>query len=202
MEFSSNFTTVAKQSEAVASFRGPMSSFIIVKSINHETGISRRWRVFSQGKRSILVKYLFGKMLWDELNSFERNVFWNLPEITTDLTIFLSLKALGLGFDRKLIRKNLERGSFLGFWFVSRQQYLTLKGRVNWFFIEETISLRKVPKFSGYTRHHKDKGSLGSERDFSVSEIFEPLSNVNEESMLHFLTVGEIPLFGGVIFSP
>jgi len=145
---------------------------------------------------------LFGKLLWDELNSLERNIFWYLPEITSDKTIYLSLRALVLGVSKRDLRKRLEFGQFLGLKFITRQQYLTIKGRVNWFFLEETINLRKPIKFSGYTRHHKDKGTLGTEREYFISEILEPTNDVLEENILEYLTVGEFSLFGGVVFHP
>lgn len=169
--------------------------------MNRETGLLRRWTVFSQGKRSTLVRYLFGKLLWDELNNFENTIFWHLQEVTNDKTIYLSLKALILGTSKNDLRRRLEKGEFLGFWNITRQQYLTLKGRVNWFFLEETVSLRRVPKFSGYTKHHKDHGSLSPEREF-ISEIFEPVNDVSEELLLRYLTVGEFSLFGGVYIHP
>jgi len=172
-----------------------------LKSIDREKGVLRRWIVFSQGKRSTLVRYLFGKLLWDELNSLEQSIFWHLSEITLDRTIYLSIKALVLGVSKKDLRKRLEKGSFLDLKFISRQQYLTIKGRVNFFFLEEVINLRRTPKYSGYTRHYKDKGSLRPEREF-ISEVFDPTNDVNEEIILNYLTVGEITLFGGVVLSP
>lgn len=197
-----NFILASKPSEVFTSFRGPLVSFPIVKSIDREKGILRRWIVFSQGKRSTLIKYLLGKLLWDELNSIESSLFWYLPEITNDRTIYLSLKALALGLSKSLLRKRLEKGEFLGFKFITRQQYLTIKGRVNFFLMEETISLRSVPKFSGYTKHHKDKGSLGTEREFYLSEILDPCNDVSDDILLKYLTVGEFTLFGGVVFHP
>jgi len=144
---------------------------------------------------------LFGKLLWDNLNTEETRVFWHLTEITSDRTIYLSLKALVQGVSKRDLRRRLEKAEFLSLWFVSRQQYLTLKGRVNWIFLEETINLRKTPKYSGYTKHYKDKGSLGPGRDI-VSEILEPVYDISDEIILSYLTVGEISLFGGVVLHP
>jgi hypothetical protein len=195
-------TLVSKLSEVLTSFRGPLVSYPIVKSIDREKGVLRRWIVFSQGKRSVLIKYLFGKLLWDELNSFELTILYHLREVSEDRTIYLSLKTLVLGVSKRTLRERLQKGSFLGVWSISRQQYLTIKGRVNFFFLEEVINLRRTPKFSGYTKHYKDKGSLRPEREL-ISEIFEPISDVSENYILQYLTVGEIPLFGGsVILSP
>jgi len=202
MSFNPNIISVSKPSEAFASFRGPMISYPIVKSINRETGQLRRWVVFSQGKRSTLVRYLWGKLLFDELNGLELKVFWHLNEITKDKSIYLSLKALALGVSKRKIRERLETNPF-GLSFVSRQQYLSIKGRVNFFFLEETINLRTVTKYSGYCKHHKDKGSLGPEREEIFPQIFDPLHDVLDEVILKFLTVGEITFFQeNVVFRP
>lgn len=200
-KFQSGFTSVTRPSEVYTSFRGPMISFPIVQYIDREKGTLRRWIVFSQGKRRTLIQYLFGKLLWDNLNAEETRVFWHLTEITRDRTIYLSLKALVQGVSKRDLRRRLEKAEFLSLWFVSRQQYLTLKGRVNWIFLEETINLRKTPKYSGYTKHYKDKGSLGPGRDI-VSEILEPVDDISDEIILSYLTVGEISLFGGVVLHP
>jgi hypothetical protein len=145
---------------------------------------------------------LFGKWLWDELNQEEWKIFWHMSEITSDLTIFLSLKAKNLGTSKKLIRQRLENSPFPELKFIPRQSYLTLKGRVNYSFLEEVINLRKTKKFSGYTKHHKDKGSLGLEREYYLSEIFDPYENVSEETLLSYLTVGEFTLFQGSVRLP
>jgi len=108
------------------------------------------------------------------------------------------MKALALGIDKKLLRKRaLTLKKLTGFDFPSRQTYLTIKGRVNFLLMEETISLRKVPKYSGYTKHYKDKGSLGPEKEEILSEILEPDVNISDEILWHFLSVGDISLFGG-----
>lgn len=199
---SSNFLPVSGPSEVLTSFRGPLIQYPVVQYINREKGTLRRWIVFSQGKRSTLVKYLFAKLLWDELNSLERKVFFSLNEVTKDVTIFLSLKALNLGTPKSLLRERLRTSPFSELKYISRQQYISVKGRVNFFLKEEEINLRKTPKFSGYTKHHNDKGSLGLERDYYISEILEPFESVSEEIILQYLTVGSFSLFGGEILYP
>lgn len=198
----SGLISVSRPSEVYTSFRGPMISFPIVQYIDREKGTLRRWIVFSQGKRQTLVRYLFGKLLWDQLNTEEARVFWHLREITDDITIYLSLKALVLGVSKRDLRNRLIHGEFLGFKPITRQQYQTLKGRVHWFFLEETINLRRTPKYSGYTKHYKDKGSLGIEREVYLSEILDPQYGISEDVLLSYLTVGEISLFGGVVLRP
>lgn len=197
MNRSSNILLASRPSEVFTSFRGPLKSFPVVKFVDRNKGILRRWIVFSQGKRSVLVQYLFGKLLWDELNSQEREIFWYLHEVTSDITIFLSIKALNEGVSKNLLRRRLENSPFPELKFISRQKYLTLKGRINFILTEEEINLRRVPKYSGYSRHHTDKGSLGIEREDYLSEILDPYENVNEAVLLTYLTVGSISLFGG-----
>lgn len=116
--------------------------------------------------------------------------------------MFLSLKALNLGVPKSLLRERLKNSPFPELKYISRQQYISVKGRVNFFLKEEEINLRKTPKFSGYTKHHNDKGSLGTERDSYISEILEPFENIDEEVILEYLTVGRFSLFGGEIFYP
>ena len=195
--------SASRLSEVYTSFHGPMNQYQIVQYIDREKRTLRRWIVISSGKRSTLIRYLFGKLLWDNLNSLEQRVFWSLTEITTNQSIYLSLKALAENFEKKVIRKNLLNApEFLGLEGISRQQYLTLKGRVNCIFKEETISLRKGPKFSGYTKHYKDKGSLGTGRDWLISEVLEPFLDVQEEIKYYFLTVGKLPPLGSGIALP
>lgn len=196
MKFDSKITSASKISEVYTSFRGPMIQFPIMKNIDRTNGTARRWIVFSNGKRSVLVRYLFGKWLWDELNQLEMDIFWHLKEITSDVSIYNALRAYIDGTPKRIIRRRLEAGQdLLDLNFISRQSYLTLKGRTNWFFVEETINLRRTPKYSGYTKHYKDKGSLGSERDI-VSEFLDPVSNISEEIIYNYLTVGEINILG------
>lgn len=199
---SSAILLVSTRSEVLTSFRGPLITFPIVYSVDREKGVLRRWIVFSQGKRSTLIKYLLGKLLWDELNAMERKILFSLPEVTNDPTIFLSLKALNLGVSKRDLRYRLEKSPFTELRFISRQQYLSVKGCVQFFFKFEEISVRRTPKFSGYTKHHTDKGSLGPEREFYFSDIIEPYENVSEEILLSYLSVGSFSLLGGVVQLP
>lgn len=198
----SAFFLVSDRSDLIRSYRGPLLSFPIVKSIDRENGLLRRWTVFSQGKRSTLVRYLFGKLLWDNLNSFEQEVFWHLREITSTTAIFLSLKALNLGVNKRDLRRRLLNSPFTELQGITRQQYLSIKGQVSFFLKEETLTLRKVPKFKSYTKHYKDKGTLGPEREYYFSDLFEPFEKVSDEILLEYLTVGKFSLFKGEVSYP
>jgi len=125
-----------------------------------------------------------------------------LPEITSDLTIYLGLKALALGLSRKILRKRLEKGILFGFKFITRQQYLSIKGQCDFFFKEEIVTLRAVTKYSGYTKHYKDKGSIGPPREYYVSETLDLNVSIENDILLNYLVVGEIPLLGGVLLYP
>lgn len=177
--------------------RGPLHRYPIVISINRDKGTVMRWLCFSKGKRRTLLKYLFGKLIWDELSNFERTVFFTLQEVTEDFTIYLSLKALILGTNRRDLRKRLENGHFLGFWFVTRQQYLSIAGEVDFFLIREELHPRRTTKYSGYTKHYKDKGSLRPHVETYVPETDEPIESIPDKLMLEYLTVGKIPFFQG-----
>lgn len=126
-----------------------------------------------------------------------------MSEVTSNTTIYCALKAHIDGVPKKTLRKRIEAmKDLLNLYFITRQQYLTIKGRVNWFLKEESITLRRTTKYSGYTKHYKDKGSLGTERDY-VSEFLDPVSDISEETILKYFTVGEIDIFGGdIIFHP
>lgn len=176
---------------------GPLHQYSIDFYINRDKGIVRRWNVFSQGKRSTLVNYLFGKLLWDELNRFEKTIFFNLSEITSDFTIYNTLKAIVLGTSKKDVRKRLENGSFLGLNYISKDRYLMIKHRVNFFFLAEEVSLRRVTKYSGYTKHYKDKGSLRPHIETYVSPSTVFFTNISERTVIEYLTVGKIPFFQG-----
>lgn len=202
MNSNSKLKRVINVSEAYASLSGPLNQFHISLSINRNTGLERRLTVISQGKRSVFVRYLWGKLLWDELNNQEMRIFWMLPDITSELSIYLGLKALALGLSRKLLRKRLQNGKILGFKFITRQQYLSIKGQCDFFFKEEIVILRPVTKYSGYTKHYKDKGSLGPPREYYLSEAVSLDVSIENDILLQYLVVGEIPLLGGVINLP
>jgi hypothetical protein len=176
-------------------FRG-FVEFTIERNIDRNKGISWRWNVLSLGRRSILVDYLWGKFLWDELTKFEKEVFFTLPEITKEKSIYLGLKALAFGISKSEIRERLEYLSNFGFIkFITRQQYLSIKGQVKFVFIEEKFTLQKSPKYSGYTKHYKDKGTLTKVKPEMISELTEYYYDENNDELLfHFLTVGDIIL--------
>lgn len=192
-----------RPSETKVSWKGPLFTFSIAESVDRTKGILRRWNVFSSGKRSTFGRLLKGKWLWDELARDEQKIFWSLGEVLSDKVFFACLKAFANGTPKKLIRERLKTCPF-EINFISRQQYVSLKGRVHYSLQLEEVSLRRTPKYSGYTRHHKDQGTLGTSRDYEiVSDLLATPESVDEELLLTWLTVGEFSLFSGdVILRP
>jgi len=121
--------------------------------------------------------------------------------VTDDVSIYLILKALNYGTSKQLLRKRLENSPFPELRYISRQQYISIKGRVNFFFFEEEINLRRTTKYSGYVKHHTDQGSLRSGSDI-LAEVLDPFENCDEKLLFSYLTVGEFSLFGGAVLYP
>jgi hypothetical protein len=194
----------SNRSEAYASFgKGPLTEIRIDVSIDRNTGLCRRYVLFSRGGRRVIINYLFGKLLWDELSVVERKLFLSLHECTRDRTIYLSLKALVFGVPKSILRERLETLSKLGLCsYVSRQQYLSIKGQTLAVLFEETFTLRKVPKYSGYTRHYKDQGSLGKPHEEFLNSELDDLFDMKEfdDIVFLFLTVGELTLLSDNVY--
>lgn len=121
-----------------------------------KTGASKRWIVLSSGKRSVLVRYLFLKYIYDELTREEYYLFLSFSETTSIVPIFFALRARINRIPKKVIRKILEKVQFPKFTKVSREEYLSL--RQIEFQIEEKIypPIKKPKPYSGYSKGYKD----------------------------------------------
>lgn len=175
----------------------------ITISIDYNKGLIERWTVFSQGKRSTLVRYLFGKWLWDELTSEEWRVFILLPEVLSDYKIFIPIsKNINESIPKKIIRKRLEDLSkIMSIIYLTKQQYKSISSQSNFLLYENRSRLAKTPKFSGYTKHYKDKGNLPREKTLMPSETleFEEIDDSIQTIFSFYLTVGKIFLPSGEI---
>jgi hypothetical protein len=174
-------------------------TFTIEVSRNSENGTSRRKEVFSSGKISTIIRTLFAKWLWDELSSEEFELFVSLPQVFTPV-IGASFIARSQGIPKKEIRRKLLELKELGLIDVpDHQQYKSLIGQCFLVIRGFQVSLRKTRKYSGYARHHNDKGSLSpSLREFLPSELESPPNFITEEFIVEFLTsVYGLPLFLG-----
>jgi hypothetical protein len=123
---------------------------------------------------------MFAKWLWDELSAEEFQLFINLPGVISIPEVFVALKLRANQISKKEIREflmNWRNHLALGY-VLDRQQYLSLKGQLKIFIIDEEFTLRKSAKYSGYTRHFKDKGTLKKEHPEFSFEKAEPFLNV------------------------
>lgn len=170
----------------------------LVVSTDRENGIGDVLVILSSGRLPTVERYVFGKWLWDELTIEEMEFFLALPSTLTNPITYACLRARANGVPKVQIRERLNRIPFK-VTFPSRQQYISLK-QLSVTVIRQTLILRKVPKYSGYSRHHNDKGSINPfqlEGNFIPTETMVP-SNVCEEKLIFdFLVTGELNLFSG-----
>jgi hypothetical protein len=152
-------------------------------------GIRRDLVFLSRGRKSTLTRYLLGKLLWDNLSILEKDIMFTIPEFLK-YPYYQILKSL-IYTSKKVVRDRYNNiAPIFKLKTITRQQYLSIKGQFFSTFYEEEKRLPKTRKYSGYTKHHLDHGSIGEEK-FYFSEEFAP---VDYESILFtFLTVGEFP---------
>lgn len=177
----------------------------ITVSTDLNRGTAERFLIFSSGKLGTIVRTLFGKWLWDELTKEELEFFLSSPGVMADPTIIACLRARSQGIPKVTIRERLGKIPFLVS-FPSHSQYVSLKGQLFLLVIRQEVILSKVLKYSGYSRHHNDKGSINPhslEDNFSLPEEFIPSLKSKEVLILDFLTTGESYFFaGGSLYNP
>jgi hypothetical protein len=153
-------------------------------NISQKQGVIKRWIVFSEGKRSVLVRFLFLKMIYDELTTKEMELLLSLNESTSNIQIFFALKARKLNIRKKTIRKILEALELKGYPPVSREEYLGRK-QINFTIQERTYPPIEKPKpYTGYARGFKNnKRSKFEVEEFSSSPL-EPSSFFEDEIII------------------
>jgi hypothetical protein len=155
------------------------------------------WNVISSGKRSTLFKFLFLKWLWDELTSKEFGFLLSLPEFFSSEEFVACARALASGTSKRLIRTRLnEFRKLRGFKTLSQERYKSMKSRMKYSLQEYSFIPGPTKKYSGWTRHHRDHGSLGKLH-------LEPLPTVFTEKveidLFMILTVGKVRMLGSVL---
>lgn len=119
-------------------------------------GAIERWIVISSGRRSVLVRYLFLKFLYDELTKEEYKIFLSFNEVTSIVPIYFALRARYKGYKKKYIRKVLEIIQFPGFARVTREEYQSLR-QIQFSFEKRIFPPIEKPKpYSGYSKGYKD----------------------------------------------
>jgi len=175
-------------------FNGPFFSWKVNFSTNREKGISENFVVFSSGRRHSVLKYLWLKLVWDELSQIEFHLLISTPEFLNDDKKVGFLRAR-LTTNKKILRgRLLQMEDFLGEELSNRETYRGMKiMKID--IQKDSIRLAKVPKFSGYVKSisaigkGKQRGAILIE---PVPEVFvedrEPLN------WYEVLSVGEFSL--------
>jgi len=172
-------------------------------STDLEKGQRTQYSIRSSGRIETIFEVLFGKWLWDELTFEEYGFFLSIPKTLKDPLVMACLRARALGIPKKVIRERVLMIPYN----VNKPEYLryrTLKGRLYLEVDLLRITLSPTPKYSGWARHHNDKGSL---RSPSMEGYCTPPEDAetaySEEGLiLEFLTTGTFAFFaGGSIYS-
>lgn len=184
-------------------FKGKFLSFTVRKSDNREHGTQDVFVVFSSGKRHALHRYLWLKLVWDELTKEEFCLFISMKESLENDKIVGFLRAK-LIIPKKILRQRLIKlETFLGQKVSKREEYQGLQ-RIRFEFHEVQRKLPKVRKYSGYIRTPSAAGSKRSQK--SLIDSGDLLTGWVEENVIdfyHLLSVGEIELFlGSFVFRP
>lgn len=157
------------------------------------------WNVISSGKRSTLFKYLTLKWLWEELTSAELKYLLDLPELfsSSGKELLACMRMLANGFSKSEIRTRLNKyRQLLGLKPLTAEMFKSMK-QIKFFLQEKELRVPPTKKYSGWTRHHNDHGSLGLDR-LCGPEI--NMDYISEEIDLYFLlSVGKIFVAGAAV---
>ena len=188
------------------SFPGPFFSWKCSFSIDGYRGFSYDFVVLSSGRRQAIHRFLWYKLVWDELSSEEFLLFITMSETLKNDKMVGFLRAR-LEIPKRILRKRLlciEK--LLGEPETSHTKYLGMKRIRHDLFLEKR-KLRKTPKFSGYIRNNsRMKGNLGGGHTCppvipDESLILEVLSSKGFP-WYETLTVGEFTMLGQKISLP
>lgn len=146
--------------------------FFLTISVNQEKSFRRYFSVLSSGRRNKVIVHLYNKWLWDSLTLVELELLFCFPEFFRDPILFNSFRVIQLGVTKKDLRKRVLMLNYLGYTNLPLNllSYKGLRGNLLISFSKEEKKLPRSKKYSGYTKHYKDQGSLRS-----GSEVFETL---------------------------
>lgn len=191
-----------KKVPEIPKFEGRFFRWSAISTTNREKGISESYLVFSSGRRGAVLKFLWLKLLWDNLTSLEYSLFLSLPEILNDNKKFSFLKA-SINLPKSILRQNLIKfENFLGDKESSREKYQGIKGmRLEIHRIER--GLPKIKPYSGYVKSPSSVGSKSSKSLFlETPASTEYIIEENNYDWYYLLTVGELTLLNGVYIFP
>jgi hypothetical protein len=183
------FSNRSKAFEALNMRTKGFQEFKLISEISQYKGICRRWVILSRGKLPTLRNFLVGKLIWENLSTFEAEIFLLLPNILQDPLIVNLLSEINRGVARKDIREKLKILNLFGYKTPSKEQFYSLKSQCFFFFYSEEVQLRKIKPYSGYTRHYKDHGSLAPQFVDNIpttEELLDALINEEDELCTFF----------------
>lgn len=175
-------------------FKGGFHSFEVMINEDREKSTKDVFLVFSSGKREATLKYLWHKLVWDELTKNEFSLFI-LTLKDKDEKKWAFLKALNLMSKKSLRRRLTYVETLIGDTVTSQKSYQGLK-RMHIELYQRTKKLPKVPKYSGYVRSIASLGK-GSPRSSSFLEAIVDIPYESEEKIdwYYLLTVEKLSFF-------
>lgn len=163
-----------KETRKSPRFHGRFFTWRVTRFTNQENGVKAVFLVFSSGKREVVKKYLWHKLVWDQLTKIELELFLVLLR-DSDYAYWSFLKLL-VFVPKKILRKNLNAAETkLGLPITNRESYLGLQ-RLDIEIQEEIRNLPKPPKFSGWIRSLSSRG-----KTLTGEKGIEPLSSAPSE---------------------
>jgi len=174
MKNHSHLITQNEKTRRSPRFRGGFFTWRSTIFTDQENGVKAVFLVFSSGKREVVKRYLWLKLVWDQLTKVEFELFLTLLK-DSDYLYWSFLKLL-VFVPKKILRKNLVKNEIkLKLPASTRESYIGYL-RINIEIQKEFRNLPKPPKFSGYVRSLAAKGkSLPGEKGI------EPISSVPSE---------------------
>jgi hypothetical protein len=145
-------------------FKGRFFTTRVTTFVDQENRSKVGFLVFSSGKREVVKKMLWLKLVHDQLTKIEYELFISLID-DKDVKIWSFLKLLLVTPKRLLRKRLLETESQQGDEVSTRASYIGTKS-INIEIQKETRRLPKTKKFSGYIRSlaSRGKNQLGTGR--------------------------------------
>lgn len=172
--------------------------------IDQEKRIRRHFSVFSSGRPNKVLQLLFHKWLYNELKQSELELLFSFKSFLDNPIMFSSFRARSLGIPKKVIRRKLKILVKIGIEFkiLNYLEYKGLQGNLIVSYFEGSDKLPRTKPYSGYTKHYKDKGSLGT--GVTLDSLEPSMESFDIESfILDFLLSqrDSLPLLGGTLSS-
>lgn len=180
-------------------FRGPLFNWRVNFSIDGYNGVSYDFAVISSGKRLTIHRYLWHKLVFNELTREEFYLFISMSETLKNNKIVGFLRAR-LEVPKGILRQRLNKmETLLGEQVTTYSSYQGMH-RIRYVIQLEKRKLKKTTKFSGYIRNNsRNKGGRIGGTSTEVPVILEQsliLEELNSRGLdwYQVLTVGEFTL--------